>query len=76
MAGCEKCWRDAHRGEQFSVADEYQRILKERDAAGKACTPEEQAGPDATKCRRCDGMTVHQHAGVCMACGDDQKGEL
>jgi recombinational DNA repair protein RecR len=49
----------------------YGRLLKERDAAGKTCTPEQQAGEDATRCEKCDRMTRHQHCQICMACGDD-----
>lgn len=59
MSACEKCWRDAHRGEHFSVADEYARLIRER--RNNPCTPEEQAGPDASECPRCHRMTLHQH---------------
>lgn len=64
MPACEKCWSDAHRGEQFSVAEEYARLIDERN-----CTPEEQAGPEAAKCSKCGRMTVHQYAKVCVICG-------
>ncbi len=67
MAACEKCWSDAHRGSQFSVADEYLRLMKERKDS--PCTPEQQAGPDALRCMPCDRLTLHQHARVCMVCG-------
>lgn len=66
MSACEKCWRDAHRGEQFSVADEYHRLMKERH--DDPCTPEEQAGPDARECPSCLRMTLHQITGEPM-CG-------
>jgi hypothetical protein len=69
MAACEKCWRDAHRGPQFSVADEYQRLIEER--RDNPCTPEQQAGPDATECPVCNRKTVHQHCHICMVCGLD-----
>lgn len=69
MPTCEKCWSDAHRGPQFSVSEEYQRLIDERE--GHPCTPEQQAGPDATRCEKCNRMTRHQHCGVCMNCGDD-----
>lgn len=63
MSACEKCWSDAHRGPQFSVAEEYARLVVERN-----CTPEEQAGPDAERCPACGRMTIHQHTGEPM-CG-------
>jgi hypothetical protein len=49
----------------------YRALIRERDAAGIRCTPEEQAGPDATLCEKCNRMTRHQHCRICMACGDD-----
>ncbi len=73
MASCEKCWRDAHLGPQFSVAEEYARLLKERK--DNPCTPEQQAGQDATFCETCRRMTVHQYAHVCTVCGRDAKEE-
>lgn len=70
MPSCEKCWSDAHR-EPYDVAEEYQRLMDERK--GKPCTPEQQAGPDATLCAKCQRMTRHQICGVCMACGADKE---
>lgn len=67
MSACEKCWRDAHRpGRDASVADEYRRLLNDR-VGDKACTPEQQAGPDGKLCMRCGGYTLHQYTGECMA---------
>ena len=67
MPSCEKCWADAHRDPYKSVVEEYERLVKER-----TCTPEEQAGPDASICFRCNGIrTIHQHCGICMSCGFD-----
>lgn len=66
MSACEKCWREAHRGEQFSVADEYARLIDERRA--HPCTPEEQAGPEAKVCPHCGTRTVHQYTDECMQC--------
>jgi hypothetical protein len=61
MPSCEKCWRDAH-----GDSKEYRRLI----SSGKvACTPEEQAGPEATLCPRCQRMTRHQGCRVCMICG-------
>ncbi len=66
MPSCERCWADSRWGglRGADSAEEYGRLLKERD-----CTPEQQAGPDATKCDHCKRMIVHQHAKVCVLCG-------
>ena len=64
MATCEKCWSDAH-----GSAEAYEQILRERDESGNPCTPEEQAGPDAGWCVRCQRRTRHQWTAECMACG-------
>lgn len=58
MPSCERCWADA--GGNIEI---YKYLLDER-----TCTPEQQAGPDARRCPVCERNTVHQHAGVCMAC--------
>ena len=55
MSACEKCWRDAQ-GPYKDVREEYQRLIAER-----SCTPEEQAGEDATQCPKCSRMTLHQY---------------
>lgn len=68
MPSCEKCWADAQ-GPYKDVVKEYSRLVKERD-----CTPEEQAGPDATDCPKCGRRAAHQLCHVCMACGYDPKG--
>jgi hypothetical protein len=69
MPSCEKCWADS-RLRQYSGEDlAYTNLVVERQRAGQVCTPEEQAGPDATLCEYCNRMTRHQHCGVCMACG-------
>lgn len=67
MPSCEKCWSDAHRGPMFSVAEEYHKLLAERK--DNPCTPEQQAGINATICPICDRFTVHQHCKICMVCG-------
>ena len=59
MPCCERCWSMA-RGQ----ADEYHRQL-----AANQCSPEQQAGPEATDCPKCQRKTVHQYAKVCTACG-------
>jgi len=64
MPGCQKCWRDAHRGPGVSVAEEYSRLIDERGS--NPCTPEEQAGPDAEACPRCGRRTLHEVTGECM----------
>lgn len=68
MPACEKCWSDAHAEAWSSQGDKveiYHRMIDERD-----CTPEEQAGRDATKCTACDRITVHPYVKCCMACGE------
>jgi len=62
MSSCEKCWADSGGGAEYSA------LLKEREAAGLYCTPEEQAGPDAGECPACKRKTLHQHTGEPM-CG-------
>ena len=71
MASCEKCWRDANRDPYGNVADEYDRLLHER--AARPCTPEQQAGDDATECPRCERRTMHQYAKVCTICGEQAR---
>ncbi len=74
MSTCEKCWSDAHRiRPERPKVEEYSRLIDER--AYDPCTPEQQAGPDATRCARCDRMSRHQHTGECMACHDWDREE-
>lgn len=48
----------------------YQELLAERTGE-QACTPEQQAGPDARVCATCGQRTIHQHVqDWCMACND------
>lgn len=69
MSACEKCWADAFlAAHSESQADAYQRLLAERRE--HPCTPEQQAGPDATECDKCKRVTRHQYTGECMNCGD------
>jgi ribosomal protein L37E len=73
MASCERCWRDAQ-WVLFSgdgdISTEYRRLITERNGE---CTPEQQAGDDATDCDKCGRRTRHQHCRICMACGDDPR---
>ena len=71
MASCEKCWADAWRFGEGDQPEEYSRLIRERDATGHTCTPEEQAGPDAGVCPKCGRRAMHQYCNVCMACGFD-----
>jgi hypothetical protein len=71
MPGCEKCWRDAQ-SPFCDEAEEYARLIKERDKSG-VCSPEEQAGEHASDCPKCTRKTLHQHCGICMACGFDPE---
>jgi hypothetical protein len=61
MPSCERCWSDAG-----GDAEAYSELVRAR---WPVCTPEQQAGPDRTKCFGCGRTTVHQHAKVCMVCG-------
>jgi len=61
MPSCEKCWRDAG-----GDADTYEQILRQRNATGNECTPEQQAGRDAEQCPFCLRYTIHIHSGFCM----------
>lgn len=63
MAACEKCWAAAG-----GDPAKYQANIDEGFRTGKICTPEEQAGPDAGDCPKCNRKTVHQFAHVCMIC--------
>ena len=69
MSACEKCWADANHDSLGggSQTEAYHRLLRERQ-----CTPEEQAGPDATVCPHCQTRTRHQVTGQCMRCGKDK----
>ena len=64
MASCEKCWNDAytktHVSPMKSQAEHYTDLVKERK--DNPCTPEEQAGHDATECNKCKRKTIHQYA--------------
>lgn len=69
MSTCEQCWRDAydpHR--RVTNTNRYHELVRSR-----SCTPEEQAGRDATECDRCHRRTRHQQTGECMACGAPPK---
>jgi hypothetical protein len=68
MASCEKCWADSL-GPFGDQVDRYHRLIKERN-----CTPEEQAGPDAGWCDKCERKTIHQNAKVCTICHVEKKG--
>jgi len=65
MPSCERCWADAHKGYADPI-EQYHRLITTR-----TCTPEQQAGPDAGVCPKCERKTMHQHCNVCMACGYD-----
>lgn len=61
MASCEKCWSDAYDYGMSDQTENYQRLIKEKN-----CTPEEQAGAEATQCSECNLMSIHQYVKVCM----------
>ena len=61
MAGCEKCWGEAFDRSYCSGRSQtecYQEILKERNASGKICTPQEQAGDWWDEKRQCDSRDI------------------
>jgi hypothetical protein len=71
MSSCEKCWRDSRWAARFfdgTGPDPYRKLVSER-VGEDACTPEEQAGPDATECPACQRKTVHQHTHLCQTPG-------
>lgn len=71
MSSCEKCWSDAHRFYRGAAeSDGYTALLAQRKDT--PCTPEEQAGPEAGTCQKCDRKTMHQHTGEAM-CGCTQE---
>jgi len=59
MPMCEKCWERS-----CGVADKYHELILKHN-----CTPEEQAGQEATECPTCGRKTIHPYAKVCTACG-------
>jgi hypothetical protein len=61
MPSCEKCWRDAGGDPR-----EYAVLVESRNRPGKECSPEEQAGTEATMCPFCLRRTVHMYSQVCM----------
>ena len=70
MPSCEKCWGDSYLRALTSFKDQsecYHDLIQERNS--KPCTPEEQAGSDASICPECHRKTIHQYAKVCMSCG-------
>lgn len=52
MSACEKCWRDSR------IQENYREVLESRSTP---CTPEEQAGPNGTRCPVCSKMSLHQY---------------
>lgn len=68
MSACEKCWVDSHRDADGDFSDNqpkrYGELIESR--RDSPCTPEEQAGPDASKCPQCGRMALHQITGDCM----------
>jgi hypothetical protein len=72
MPSCERCWADSALARYMGDHDAYSRLLKER---ANGCTPEQQAGPEATKCPICHRKTLHQLCGICMVgCGTARDG--
>ena len=68
MSACEKCWNDAFRmscGNKSQPECYVELLTKRKD---NPCTPEQQAGVDATICEKCRRKTKHQYTGECMNC--------
>ena len=65
MSICAKCWTDSKASDDPPAR--YIELIEQR-TGDLACTPEEQAGPDATECPGCKRRTCHQVTGECMAC--------
>lgn len=59
MSTCEKCWVDSY--DPYTGHERYFELSRERTAAGRQCTPEEQAGPGAEQCPACQRMSLHQY---------------
>ena len=70
MSACEKCWRDSQRSVYYELDCVYYSLLARRNGIIEPkCTPEEQAGPDATVCEACGRKTCHQHTHLCQVPG-------
>ena len=70
MSSCEKCWRDSRSAEHFGAANAYVALIARRNGeTERSCSPEEQAGHDATECPACRRKTVHQHTHLCQTPG-------
>ena len=72
MPTCERCWADAQ--SPYFKAEDYFDLVAKRNAKGEICTPEQQAGPDASECIVCNRMTLHQHCHICMNSECQSKG--
>lgn len=74
MASCEKCWMEATelmKSHPTKTRSEiYYELLESRKDS--PCTPEEQAGLNATECNHCKRMTVHQYSHHCVICHKEQ----
>jgi hypothetical protein len=68
MSSCEKCWVDCQRMTfDLTKGRPYSQLLDRRNGiVERECTPEEQAGPDATECQVCKRSCCHQRTGECM----------
>lgn len=66
MAACERCWREFSRRSLTDSRITYRDVLREQEATGRVCTPEEQCGdlhivikwtdrPDQCRCGKVKG---------------------
>jgi hypothetical protein len=75
MSACEKCWADAAPNRFDGGGPSYSDLIDSRDGVTEPlCTPEEQAGPDATECLECWRWTRHQYSRECMNPGHADRG--
>ena len=74
MSICEKCWADAGMDMTGDQPLRYLELVKDRDKTGHACTPEQQAGPEAGFCPSCKRWTLHQWTERCMVDGCAERG--
>lgn len=64
MPSCERCWGEYRRRDFFTGTVSYEQVLREREASGAMCTPEEQAGQFWCVAHKKDSRT-HDKADDC-----------
>jgi len=72
---CERCHQDSLAiawERQADPEDIYEHLQTVR-IGELACTPEQQAGPEASDCLNCNRRAVHPADHTCRACHVDQR---